>query len=138
MKTVYILFTTALFFSACNSAKTDNRAIDFKNDNYTILTLIEEDVSASNMTISFDTEAKRISGNAGCNSYFGGYALTGNAISFTKMGATKKYCPDKEVSKKEKALLNAFSEVVKITMSTSDEVLLKNKDNQILITAKVQ
>ncbi len=99
---------------------------------------MEEDVSTSNMTISFDAETKQISGNAGCNSYFGGYTLTDRDITFSKIGATKKYCPDKEVGRKEKVLLNAFSEITQMSQSTSDEIIFKNNNDQIVITAKVK
>ncbi len=35
-----------------------------------------------------------VSGSAGCNNYFGGYALSGNMISFGVFGTTRKACPE--------------------------------------------
>ena len=35
-----------------------------------------------------------VNGSAGCNNYFGGYALSGNMISFGDMGTTLKSCPE--------------------------------------------
>ncbi|MDD1706252.1 MAG: META domain-containing protein [Methanoregulaceae archaeon] len=43
------------------------------------------------ITLKF-AEDGRISGNAGCNDYFGDYRLEGGLISVGELGATEKYC----------------------------------------------
>ncbi|CAI2769102.1 META domain-containing protein [Flavobacterium collinsii] len=46
-------------------------------------------------TISFDLKENRVSGNNGCNSFNGAFAVTGNKIDLTQpMATTKMMCKD--------------------------------------------
>lgn len=57
-----------------------------------------------------EEEENKITGNAGCNSYFGDYELSeGNSISFSKMGATMMACPNHEL---EQSYLDAVETTV--------------------------
>jgi heat shock protein HslJ len=38
-------------------------------------------------------EAERVSGNDGCNNFFGGYTLDGNSLKFGMLGSTRMACP---------------------------------------------
>ncbi|NIQ35194.1 MAG: META domain-containing protein [Xanthomonadales bacterium] len=42
--------------------------------------------------LQFDAEAERMSGHAGCNAFFGSYAVTGAQLSFGPVGATRRMC----------------------------------------------
>ena len=46
-------------------------------------------------TISFDSKENKVSGNNGCNQYFGSLKVEGNKINFkdAKMGMTMMACP---------------------------------------------
>lgn len=46
--------------------------------------------------IIFDAAKTQASGYAGCNRFFGGYELNGEALKFGPIGATKRACPDLE------------------------------------------
>ena len=46
--------------------------------------------------IIFEEAKKQASGYAGCNRFFGGYELNGEALKFGPIGATKRACPDLE------------------------------------------
>ena len=48
--------------------------------------------------IIFDAAKTQASGYAGCNRFFGGYELNGEALKFGLIGATKRACPDSEES----------------------------------------
>jgi len=48
--------------------------------------------------IFFDAVSKQATGFAGCNRFFGGYQLEGEALKFGPIGATKRACPDLEES----------------------------------------
>ena len=37
-------------------------------------------------------EAEKVSGNDGCNNFFGGYTLDGNSLKFGMLGSTRKAC----------------------------------------------
>ena len=43
-------------------------------------------------TIRFDADTARVSGFAGCNRYFGAYALEGATLRFSGLGMTKMAC----------------------------------------------
>ena len=52
-------------------------------------------LSPSVMTTAIFTADGKVSGNAGCNQYNGGYVLTGaSAIGISPLATTKMYCPD--------------------------------------------
>lgn len=59
-------------------------------------------------SIKFDTTENRVSGNAGCNNFFGSYNVEGEYISFTQMGATKMLC-DEEANQTEDEFLKILS-----------------------------
>jgi len=46
--------------------------------------------------ILFDQAKQQVTGYAGCNRFFGGYSLEGDALTFGLIGATKMACPDLE------------------------------------------
>lgn len=59
-------------------------------------------------SIKFDITENRVSGNAGCNNFFGSYNVEGEYISFTQMGATKMLC-DEESNQTEHEFLKILS-----------------------------
>ena len=58
-------------------------------------------------TILFETEGK-VSGNAGCNQYFGSWGADGDDIAFGHMGATQMMCAEPEVMEQESRFLEAL------------------------------
>ncbi len=59
-------------------------------------------------SIKFDTTENRVSGNTGCNNFFGSYNVQGEYISFAQMGATKMLC-DEESNKTENEFFKILS-----------------------------
>ena len=58
-------------------------------------------------SIKFDTAANKVSGNTGCNNFFGTYTVSGtDHIQFGGMGSTRMACLDEEVSKTEQKMLS--------------------------------
>jgi len=45
-------------------------------------------------TIRFESDTPRVAGFAGCNSYFGAYALDGGVLRFSAIGMTKMACSE--------------------------------------------
>lgn len=54
---------------------------------------VQSVVSDSDPTLAFD-EDSGVSGNTGCNDFFGIYSTEGDAIEFSGLGATERYCED--------------------------------------------
>jgi len=137
MKTTYLLLlSTVLFFLACTSLKKENQKFDLNNKTYIITSITGTTISPSAMTIIFNETSHKISGNTGCNEYFGDYTNTNNEISFSNIGATKKYCP--QISQKEKLLMNTLPKITKVYSSASNEISFKNDVDKTLIVAKLQ
>ena len=44
------------------------------------------------MVVQFNPDG-RITGNGGCNQFFGGYTISGNHIKIGPLGSTRKGCP---------------------------------------------
>ncbi|MCD0474571.1 META domain-containing protein [Flavobacterium sp. EDS] len=62
-------------------------------------------------SIKFDPTEKKVSGNTGCNNFFGTYTLKGNDhIVFSGLGSTRMACIDEEVAKTEQKMLSLLSD----------------------------
>jgi putative lipoprotein len=48
--------------------------------------------AASHMVVQFNPDG-RITGNGGCNQFFGGYTIAGNHIKIGPLASTRKGCP---------------------------------------------
>ncbi len=82
--------------------------------------------------IEFKSENQRISGFAGCNNFFGKYQVTDKGIiSFSEIGATKKYCAERMET--EKIFFNILSKRHYIEI-TENRLIFKSKaQNQIAV-----
>ena len=87
-----------------------------------------------NPTIQFDENEKRISGNAGCNSYFGNYDPESVKLDFSKMGMTRKMCPDMTV---ENAFLNNMR-VVSYYKIENKKLSFYNANDEAIITCELE
>jgi heat shock protein HslJ len=66
-------------------------------------------LSTVEVTLQFSDDS-RVSGGAGCNSYFGQYASTADgALSVSALGSTKMFCNGPGVMQQEQDFLNALS-----------------------------
>lgn len=82
--------------------------------------------------INFDSNEKRVSGNAGCNNFFGSYTLEGEYISFTQLGATKMACMDETANKTETTLLQILSGK-KLRYDLADQTLSFYDGNRLVM-----
>ena len=83
--------------------------------------------------ISFDIDAKRFSGNGGCNQINGNYSVDKKMIKFTEVLSTKMSCNDIEF---ENAFLSTLSTIDHFEMSGSDLLLKKNKETRLVLRPK--
>ncbi|MFB3389861.1 META domain-containing protein [Flavobacterium sp. LAR06] len=73
------------------------------------------------VSIKFDIAANKVSGNSGCNSFFGTYAAEGDFVSFSKIGATRMVCSDDQVSLTEQKILGYLNH--KLRFDVADQTL---------------
>jgi len=84
-------------------------------------------------TILFDSANKKVSGFAGCNNFFGGYNPESMAIDFSKMGMTRKMCPDMTV---ENAFVNNLKNV-KLMGIDQDKLLFYDSNHTVIISCEL-
>ncbi len=83
-------------------------------------------VEKSNPTILFMEEG-RVAGNASCNRFIGGYALTGEGLSFTQMGTTMMSCED-PFSRQEARFLELLQAVFRFEITPEGRLVLHTPD----------
>ena len=82
-----LALASALVAAACASSAPD---APLSNTRWQAQSIEGAPVAYRTPTIEFAGD--RISGTGGCNRYFGGYAVTGDGISFSGVGATEMAC----------------------------------------------
>ncbi|HHB79011.1 MAG TPA: META domain-containing protein [Saprospiraceae bacterium] len=75
-------------------------------------------------------EAK-ISGNGGCNNFFGKYKIEQNRLTISNIGATRKYCP--KTGKFERKYLSALEKVTSYKLE-KERLILTLPDGQIIFS----
>src|SRR6478735_9790574 len=80
--------------------------------------------------ISFDIDAKRFSGNGGCNQINGNYSVDKKMIKFTEVLSTKMSCNDIEF---ENTFLSTLSTIDRYEIRGSDLLLKKNKETRLVL-----
>jgi len=131
--------------NSCNSSKEAVENSDLKNSNKVentlsgsyIITQIGNNKSISpKLTISFDDELNRVTGFAGCNSFFGGYTEQNNDITFGNIASTKKLC-QKEINDLERHLLKTLSMVNTFVIKDNILSFLENDMTLLMATKSV-
>jgi heat shock protein HslJ len=90
------------------------------------------------ITIGFNPVSKQINGDAGCNSYFGGYDVTLFDLTFTDIGSTKKMCQPESVMETEQEYVSALSNVGSYRLVNRVLTLYAKSNNAIVISAEKQ
>lgn len=61
-------------------------------------------------SLRLDAAQKRASGNTGCNSYGGGYELSGSSLRFGALASTRRACVDEALNQQEATFLRALAD----------------------------
>ncbi|WP_179021325.1 META domain-containing protein [Winogradskyella forsetii] len=135
MKFLLSLFTLIMTFSSCDSSK---KAAELKetmqqrlSGTYNITQLKKEDVLSNKITISFDETSNKVTGFAGCNSFFGSYTLENNRIAFNNLAASKKFCPN-DIMKFENQFLESLRAVDAFS-KRGDTIVFSAEDETMII-----
>lgn len=84
-------------------------------------------------SIKFDIAEKKVSGNSGCNNFFGSYTLSGDDhIQFGGMGSTRMACLDEEANKTEQKMLS-FLNNKNLRFDVADQTLNFYLDNKLVL-----
>lgn len=86
-------YIAAMIFFSCNSSEERSLSgvewVVMKMNGKNIDLGEEGDIS-----IIFDAASHRVTGNAGCNNFFGTYTESSEGLEFSKIGVTKMSCPN--------------------------------------------
>lgn len=92
-------------------------------------------IDGSDLSIAFGADG-RVSGSAGCNRMIGGYALSGEGLSFTQMGTTMMACPE-ALMVQERRVLDALADVSRFDIDATGALLLiGGAEDGALLTAR--
>lgn len=75
------------------------------------------------ITLAVETDERRISGTAACNSYGGELVLEGERVEITELFATEMACSPQEVMEAERAYLSALVEVTSVSRDRNELTL---------------
>lgn len=84
-------------------------------------------------SIKFDISEKKVSGNAGCNGFFGSYSLVGeDHIQFNNIGATMMACLEEEANKTEQKVLSYLNNK-NLRFNVADQTLNFYLDDKLVM-----
>lgn len=135
MKLLLSLFMLLVVSNSCDSSKkvieNSKKMQEPLSGTYYITQLEETDVSAYKLVITFDETSNKVTGFAGCNSFFGNYTIENNTITFGNIASSKKLCRG-EASNTERQFLKSLNSVnlftaveTTISFSENDNILIK-------------
>ncbi|MFY0713413.1 META domain-containing protein [Seonamhaeicola sp. NFXS20] len=132
MKWILILFSI-ITLKTCNNTSLEQNTT-MLNNNFSITTLNGTNVSAFNLTISFNDSTKQVSGFSGCNRFFGSYTIKNNTIKLGPLASTRKMCMPK-LNSVESKLLDALTKANHFTIK-NDTLILLEEENKLLTAVK--
>ena len=80
-------------------------------------------------TLAIDAEG-RVSGDAGCNRYFGSAEINDGAVAFSGLGATKRACAEAPRMAQETRFLEALGEIAAYRDAGSGRLVLLSADGR--------
>ena len=84
-------------------------------------------IDRSRVTLVFDAAERRIHGRASCNSYNGGFVLTGEGLSFGDVAATMMACPE-ALMNQERRFFRILGGVSRFDLDATGALLLAGDD----------
>jgi heat shock protein HslJ len=93
-------------------------------------------IMAAQQTLMFDNEGK-ISGNAGCNNYFGTYRADGNSLTFSEISFTEMFCGDGLMAE-ESAFLAALQEAATYKITGGSLQIFADDDSTLISLSRTK
>lgn len=127
-KILTILMISAMALTACS------RKIDL-NGEWKITSVGTESIQTGEAapTLSFNTETGRIHGYTGVNVVNGEYEYAGRKLTLSGLGVTMMAGPEEDM-KLERSILDAFAKISSVKQSEERELLLLDKEGDIVMT----
>ncbi|WP_299366927.1 META domain-containing protein [Winogradskyella sp.] len=140
MKLLLSIFSLLLLTNSCNTSKNAMNAKTLDQNSISgdyLVTQIENKATKDlALKITFDANSNKVTGFAGCNSFFGTYTLDNNKINFSDMASSKKYC-GKEIGDVEQNFLTLLRKANKIELR-DNKLVLYTDDVSVLNADKIE
>jgi heat shock protein HslJ len=125
------LIVLVLLLAGCSSEPADSALQD--GTKWTLVSLAGEP-PLEGTAVSIEFTEDEIAGSAGCNHYFGTYALSGSDITISDIGWTEMYCMNPEgVMDQEEAYLTVLESVASYRVGLGQLALYDEAGTQILV-----
>jgi heat shock protein HslJ len=136
MKILCSFFALIMMMESCNSTKEtvviSPENIEKLSGTYFISQIEGYSTISEELSITFEDATNKVTGFAGCNTFFGTYNLDNQSITFQAIAMTKKYC-QMEVNNLENQFLKALKSANKVSINENIMSLLVN--DTVLLTA---
>jgi heat shock protein HslJ len=124
------LMALAVLLVGCSPSPTDSPSLE---GTQWVLVTLEGEPLLTGTAPSAEFSADQIRGSAGCNQYFGTYAVSGSDITISDVGRTEMYCMDPEgVMDQEQAFLAALASAASYRLAGARLELLDATGSVIL------
>ena len=127
MKKIIFAFL-ALIIASCGGSK---EVIANLDGEYQLRLLDEEDVSAEDLSFTFNRSEKRISGETTCNGFSAQYTQENNVLSIGRAMSTRMYCEGR--MEMEQKIISSLEDVARVEKNGKDLVFYST-DNRRLFT----
>ena len=129
MKILINFLVLLMLTHSCDSSKkaieNNKKMQQTLSGTYHITQLGDTDVASSKFAITFDETSNKFTGFAGCNHIFGSYSVNNNAITFSNIASSKKYC-GKEIMTAEDTVLKSLKSVNSFSINDTTISFLEN------------
>jgi heat shock protein HslJ len=101
-----------------------------------LTTFVTGDVASSLISgtqVTAEFKDGKLGGTAGCNHYFGGYSLSGQALTVSEVGATKMVC-DGGIMRQEQQFLSALQAATSFTIA-GDQLTIAHPGGSLVFSA---
>ena len=118
----------AVVIASCGGSKEVTSEL---NGEYQLRLLDNEDVSAEDLSFTFDASENRISGETTCNGFSAQYTQENNVLSIGRAMSTRMYCEGR--MDMEQKIIASLEDVAKVEKNGKDLVFYST-DNRRLFT----
>ncbi len=137
-----LLLSILLLFANCvgtrsANEKNANSLLPLLDGRHLIVSINDQNVENNSLTMNFDKSTGSVSGNAGCNEYFGSFQQENKSMFFSKISATKKFCQDSGIRKLEEQLLVLLPSIKSMDSNKSGNFNFYNDQFKLLLSITI-
>lgn len=110
----------------------DSKAAALFGKRWVLTEIGEQRLRADKPFIEFDREAKRVSGDGGCNRFSGGFEITGTSLKLSRLASTRRACLSPAANRLETSFLRLLETTTRFEIQ-GDTLRLYANDSPVLV-----